>query len=112
MPFNRARFGLLAIFLVLISVALGQTFRGGIAGSVADSSAAAIPEASVKIEHTGTGLSRAVSTSSTGDFNFPDLPTGMYTVTVSRQGFQTQKIENVEVAVGRITSLPITLSDT
>jgi hypothetical protein len=107
---NRTRFGLLTIFLTLVSATFGQTFRGGIAGSVADTSAAAIPEATVKIEHTGTGLTREMTTSTTGDFNFPDLPTGIYTVTVSRQGFQTQKIEKVDVAVGRITSLPITLS--
>ena len=106
----RARFGLLTILFVLASAAFGQTFRGGIAGSVADASGAAIPDATVKIEHTGTGLTREMTTSTSGDFNFPDLPTGIYTVTITRQGFQTQKIGNVEVAVGKITSIPVTLS--
>jgi hypothetical protein len=55
-------------------------------------------------------LTRTATTPTSGDFNFPDLPTGLYTVTVSRQGFQTQKIDNVDVAVGRITSLPVTLT--
>src|SRR2546422_10384712 len=81
---SRARFGLLTFLFVLVSAAFGQTFRGGIAGSVADASAAAIPDASVKIEHTGTGLTREVATSTNGDFNFPDLPAGRYTAAGSR----------------------------
>ena len=51
-----------------------------------------------------------METSSPGDFTFPDLPPGKYTLTISQPGFQTQKIEGLEVAVGKITSLPVTLS--
>src|SRR5439155_6746194 len=98
---SRIRAGVVITFVVLSVAVLGQTFRGGIAGNVADTTGAAIPEATVKIEHTATGLTRRATTPTSGDFNFPDLPTGLYTVTVSRQGFQTQKIDNVEVAVGR-----------
>ena len=98
-----------ALSLLSVTVALGQTFRGGISGSVADSTGAAVPEATVKIEQKATGLTRTMSTPTSGDFTFPDLPTGLYTVTVSHSGFQTQQIENVEAEVGKTTSLPITL---
>ena len=109
----RARYARLGLFVAwfVLSVALfSQTFRGGIAGSVADTTGAAIPDANIKIEQTATGLVRTATTPTSGDFNFPDLPTGLYTVTVIRQGFQTQKIDNVEVAAGRITSIPVTLA--
>ena len=106
----RIQLGLVSGLFMFSLSAFGQTFRGGIAGNVADTTGAAIPEATVKIEQTATGLTRTATTPTSGDFNFPDLPTGLYTVTVSRQGFQTQKIDNVDVAVGRITSLPLTLT--
>ena len=88
--------------------ALGQTFRGGIAGSVADASGALVPEAVVKIVHNGTGLTRSQTTSAAGDFSFVELPTGIFTLTVSKTGFQNYSVE-VEVAVGKIASVPVTL---
>jgi hypothetical protein len=101
---------------VVFSVALSlttamltaQTYRGAIAGAVADSSGAAVADASVKIVHKGTGLTRTQNTPAAGDFNFADLPPGLYTVTVSRTGFQTFS-EDVDAAVGKITSVPVTL---
>src|SRR5262249_47746776 len=42
-------------------------------------------------------------------FSFADLPTGVYTAIVSRPGFQAERITNVEVQVGRTTSLAVTL---
>jgi hypothetical protein len=102
--------GLLAfVCLLSVTAALGQTSRGGISGTVADPSGAVVAGASLSIEQMGTGLKRNMLTTSAGVFTFPDLPTGTYTVTVSNSGFQTQKIADVEVQVGRITSLAITL---
>ncbi len=97
------------IFLVATTAGWGQTFRGIIAGSVADSTGAVVPDATVKIEQKGTGFTRQVSTTTTGQFTFPDLPPGLYVVTVTKPGFQQQELVDVEVAVGKITSLPITL---
>src|SRR5262249_15309686 len=97
------------ITVLLASTASAQTFRGGITGSISDPSGAAIPGASVQLVSEGTGLSRNQETTSTGDFTFSDLPVGFYTITVSKQGFQTRKLEKVEVAVGKVTSLPVTL---
>ncbi len=88
---------------------LSQTFRGNISGTIADSSGAAIPGASVKVENNATGIARTQEATSSGDFTFPDLQPGVYTVTVSHQGFQTQQINNVNVQVGKVASLPITL---
>lgn len=97
----------LSVFLLALPLA-AQTFRGGIAGSVADASGAAVPSAEVKIVNKATGLSRSQSTPAGGDFNFPDLPTGLYTVSVTKTGFQTLS-QDIEVAVGKIASLPVTL---
>ena len=91
------------------SAAAAQTFRGGISGIVADTSGAVIPFAKVGVERDGTGMKFSMETTASGTFSFTDLPTGLYTAIITRQGFQTQRINSVEVQVGRTTSLAVTL---
>jgi hypothetical protein len=93
---------------VVSTAAFGQTFRGAIAGTVADSTGAVVPDASVNIVHKGTGLTRTQNTPNAGDFSFPELPTGIYELTVKKSGFQAFT-QDVEVAVGKISSVPVTL---
>ena len=106
---NRRVVAPLAFLTVLSGALVGQTFRGAIAGSVVDTSGAAVPDAQVKIVHKGTALTRIQNTPSVGEFSFPELPTGIYTTTVTKEGFQPFK-QDIEVAVGKISSLPVTLS--
>jgi len=98
----------LAALALMTGILTGQTYRGAIAGSVADSSGAAVADAVVKIVNKGTGLTRTQNTPSAGDFSFPDLALGIYTITVTRTGFQSFS-EEVEATVGKITSVAITL---
>lgn len=95
----------LAMLLVAGLPLSAQTFRGSIVGSVIDSSGAALPAAKVVAVNKGTGVTRETVATDSGDFTLPDLALGMYTVTVSKDGFQTQRIDNVEVAVSRTTNL-------
>jgi hypothetical protein len=59
---------------------LAQTFRGAINGSVRDASGASIAAASLNARQEATGVVRSTASSSAGDFSFPDLPLGVYTV--------------------------------
>jgi Carboxypeptidase regulatory-like domain len=68
-----------------------------------------VPDATVEIEQRGTGLILKMPTTSAGIFSFPDLPVGFYSVTTSHPGFQTQKMIDLEVQVGRISSMTVTL---
>src|SRR5207247_7368028 len=95
--------------LLFVSGALGQTSRGGIAGTVADKSGAVVPDAAVEIEQKGTGLKLSTSTTGAGVFSFPDLPVGFYNVTITHSGVQTPKITDLEVQVGRISSVTVSL---
>ena len=95
---------------VVSSPLWAQTFRGNIAGVVADASGAAVPEANVKAVNPATGLTRETTTSANGDFSLPELPLGFYTITISKSGFQTTKVDQVEVAVSRTTNLPVKLA--
>src|SRR3954471_7630941 len=81
-----------------------QTFRGEIKGTVEDGSGAVLPGTTVSVLHKATGVGRSTVSGSNGDFSFPDLPTGVYTVTVTKPGFQEQK-SDVEVVVSRVASV-------
>jgi outer membrane receptor protein involved in Fe transport len=101
---------LLSSVLLMIPIAHGQTFRGGINGIVTDQSGAVVPAAQVTATDTATGVDHATVTSSGGEYSFPDLPLSSYTVTAVAPGFQKVQVSKVEIKAGSIYSLPIKLS--
>src|SRR5690348_3025267 len=85
-------FRILAAIVVLSLVphmALAQTGRGTISGTVRDPGEAAVPAANVTITHTGTGISQSAQTNSVGLYYFGALPIGPYKVTIEKQGFDS-----------------------
>jgi hypothetical protein len=100
----------LGVFCLALAGLNAQTFRGAVSGTISDSTGASVPDASVKLTSPATGLSRNTLTSASGDFSFPDLPLGAYTVVVQKEGFQTLKVDAVEVTVSRVTNLNLTMS--
>ncbi len=99
-----------AAVLLLASLAQAQIFRGSIAGSVYDSTGAAVPGVTIQLLENSTGTTSSTVSTSAGTFVFPDLMVGTYTITVTQAGFATQKLDNVTVEVGKATNIPITLT--
>jgi hypothetical protein len=96
--------------LLLTSFAAAQNFRGGINGNVTDQAGAAIPGATVEITDDATGVTHQSVASSAGEYDFPDLPLGFYTVTATSSGFETLKVQKVQVSAGTIYTLPLKLA--
>ncbi len=96
----------LFLFLTFPLVCGAQTFRGSIAGRISDQTGAVLPGVSVTATNDATGVSRTTVTSATGDFSFPDLQLGTYTVQAELQGFQTVKTK-VEVSVSKVSSIEL-----
>src|SRR6266404_8100855 len=71
--------------------------NGRIRGTVVDSSGAVVVDASVKIVNVATNLERALTTSDVGTFDAPELPPGIYNVTVTKSGFRTFKQSGVKL---------------
>ena len=71
--------------------------EGAIAGTVTDSSGAAIPNALVTATNNATGVSAKRTTTSAGVFTITPLLPGTYTVEVSAAGFRGFKQENLVV---------------
>jgi len=57
-------------------------------GTVTDNTGAAVPNAQVQILESATGIQHAGVTNESGNFTFPNLTPGNYTVTAESQGLQ------------------------
>src|SRR5882724_12053083 len=87
----------LLVILALASVVSSQTqiTTGTIQGTVADTNGASVPGATVEIKNLETNLSRTLTTDEGGRFVALGLPSGKYSVTVSKQGFATAVAEKL-----------------
>ncbi|MGA2746965.1 MAG: TonB-dependent receptor, partial [Candidatus Sulfotelmatobacter sp.] len=71
-----------------------------IVGTVTDPTGASVPNASITITNTDTGVARSQPTNSAGQYVAPDLIIGHYTVRVTATGFKATEQKNIELAVG------------
>src|ERR1035437_1832392 len=67
-------------------------------GRVLDPSLAAVPEAAITIVNQESGFRRVTQTASDGEFGVGSLDSGVYKVTVRKDGFRTMIRFNVKVA--------------
>jgi hypothetical protein len=92
---------MLAVFALLLLrlPVFGQAVTGTILGTVSDASGAVVGGAKVTLTEVNTGTLRNAETNTSGNYTFPDLPEGTYSVTVEAPGFKKEIRENVGVAV-------------
>src|SRR5262249_35427570 len=95
-PSNAAK---LQRFFFLISLTAlfssAQSFRGSIIGHVTGSPGSVVPAAHVALKSAGTGLTREATTNAEGVYSAPDLPPGIYTLTVSAAGFKEARSSDI-----------------
>src|SRR5579884_3776268 len=111
MSLRRTYFFLVAIVLAMgcgSTHALAQA-TGRIGGTVVDPSGANIPGASVTCTNLDTGLTRTVETNGAGVFEFPDLPIGRYRLETSKQGFESQRTNEIPLVTGQVIDMKITM---
>lgn len=87
--FRTAGLLLVAALLAMSLPSTAQDVTGTLYGIVTDSTGAVVPNASVTINEPERGVNRHMVSNGSGEYNFPQLPIGHYTVTVAAQGFQT-----------------------
>ena len=74
-----------------------QTTSTAIVGTVTDPSGAVVTGANVTLLQVQTGIKRSDLTSSTGDYAFPLLDPGEYSVTVEAKGFKTEIAKSINL---------------
>src|SRR5215471_14117595 len=89
----------IAIAVCMAAPVFGQAVSGTILGTVTDLTGAVRPSAKVTVVNEGTGLSRTMTADSNGEYVFPSLPTGRYTVMAEVTGFKTLALSNIDLGV-------------
>lgn len=83
--------------------------RGTIRGVVTDQSGGAVPSAIVTVKNVNTGLTLTVKTEADGVYSVLYLPSGDYTVTTEKAGFQKAETIGVGVHVATVSNVDVTL---
>ena len=104
--------GLVGIVVCLVCPSLAQIDRAGLSGIVTDPSGRVLPQAQVTAVQGTTGLQRKTVSSSTGAYDIPELPVGIYTITFEHEGFKSLTFVDVEEVIGRTRTLDATLQVT
>jgi hypothetical protein len=98
--------GTLSLILLLTRVPAGaQDILGAITGTVKDSSGAVVADATVKAHSVATNQELTEHTNGDGFYSVLNLPIGMYEVTISKTGFQTETHTQVLVSGNRTATV-------
>src|SRR5215213_1403498 len=108
---RRAAVALFTALLTVVSSApvAAQQTTGNVRGVVADPNGAAVPNARVRITNRQTNVSQDAQTNDSGEYQFNNLLTGDYTVTVETANFKTTTLSDVRVQLNQTTDLPVQL---
>ncbi|MDQ2833152.1 MAG: carboxypeptidase regulatory-like domain-containing protein [Acidobacteriota bacterium] len=101
-----------AIVLLLLASPLpllAQAVSATLLGTVTDSTGAAIPGVKVTATATATGELHESVTNESGNYTFPDLQPGTYTVSVEAKGFKKSTHQNIDVLINSSTRTDLSL---
>jgi Carboxypeptidase regulatory-like domain len=105
-----------SLFSALITVtffaisARAQMVGGTISGDVVDPAGAAVSRAQVLIRNDETGSERKITTAEGGTFSAPSVAVGVYTVSVSLEGFAPLTRTGIGLTVGQNVQLHLALT--
>jgi hypothetical protein len=100
--------GLLGVLFPVWSRAQTAT-SGAILGTVADPSGAVVPNAQVQLMNTNTNSKLAAQSNAEGHYSFPTVAPGIYSITVTAQGFKTSTAAGVNVQVNSDSTVNFSL---
>ncbi len=98
-----------ALFAAVSPRAWGQRATASVAGTITDTSDAAVPAATVLLRSVETGTERSVTTNELGYYVVPALPAGAYTITVTKEGFQKLSVSKFTLAVDQTATVNLAL---
>jgi uncharacterized membrane protein YgcG len=104
----RMKLAALVTLTFCVFAAHGQQSSGTLRGQVADEFGGLIVGATVTVADQN-GVEKTATTDAQGNYAFPSLPPGRYTVRATAPGFATFENPDVEVAAGRTIPLDVTL---
>jgi hypothetical protein len=97
-----------AFVLALPAIASAQLRSGGqIVGTVKDATGAVLPNVAIVVIDTATGANFETKSGPEGNFIFPNLQSGTYTLTATAPGFQPTTLQQILVQTARSTDVVV-----
>jgi hypothetical protein len=101
--------GLLVLFLTAIPL-WGQLPTSTLNGLVTDPRDLPVAGAKVTLTNQATGLKRETTTSDAGQYVFPELPPGEYSLRIEGSGFAPREYKDLHLEVGRAITIDAKLT--
>ncbi|HEX4748240.1 MAG TPA: carboxypeptidase regulatory-like domain-containing protein [Bryobacteraceae bacterium] len=105
----RVMCAMLALCLATCASLYAQAVTGTVLGTVTDSSGAVVQNAKVTLTEVNTGIAHTTQSNASGNYTFPDLPEGNYSVTVESTGFKKETRANVRLEINTSARVDVTL---
>src|SRR5262245_65368644 len=116
---ERMKFWTKGLLALLVTVAFagsafaqggGASSTGTIQGRVVDAQGAVLPGVTVTATSPAALGAQTTVTSDTGNYRFPALPPGTYTVTYELAGFNTVRREGIQLSLGFTANVNVELA--
>ena len=105
----RTGLSLLLALLLCAVPSTAQTTSTEVLGNVTDATGAVVPDAKVTLLRVQTREQRVTETDGSGNYSFPLIEIGDYTVSVEKQGFKTQTSTGIHVEYQQKARVNVTL---
>ena len=97
-----------AVLVALFAIPLFAQTSGEVTGHISDPSGAVVPGAEISLTNIATNAVRTALSTGSGDYTFPAVAPGMYSVKVEMAGFKTAS-SNVQVQIQQAVRLDFAL---
>src|SRR5438445_7657382 len=97
----------LAIFMAQIAIQAQTT--GSITGTVLDPNKAVVAGATIVVANDATKEQFTAVANEEGNFRIPNVPSGVYTATITGKGFKTTIVKLIKVDVGSTSTIPVSM---
>jgi hypothetical protein len=107
---KRFRYVLVLFVLSLSSSSLfGQAVNATLLGTITDSTGATVAGARVTATEVTTGLIHESVTNESGNFTFPDMQPGKYSITAEAKGFKKETHQNIDLLSNTSTRVDVAM---
>ena len=107
---KRFRHIILLLTLSLSPSLFGQAVNATLLGTITDSSGATVAGAKVTATEVTTGLIHESVTNESGNYTFPDMPPGRYSVTAEATGFKKETQQNIDLLSNSSTRIDVAMT--
>jgi len=101
---------LVASLGIFVATSMGQSgSTGNLSGTVTDPNGAVVAGANVVVKNVGTNQEFTTQTNGEGFFRVPSLGSGIYSATITAQGFKQSLVTDIKIDVGLTSTISIAL---